>query len=383
MLVFFIGIVVGSSCALLLKGLEWAKQIRTCFPFILFFLPFAGLLSVFLYKRFGREVQKGNLLILKNIKTPQKPIAFVMAPLIFSGTLLTHIFGGSAGREGSAIQMGAALSQKLSAFLKISFHYQRWILLMGISAGFSACFGTPWAAILFGLEIAGFFKGSKISFKTISKPLLFIALASFWAGAVCHFWGIVHTNYALKNIAILNFKSLFYSCLAGLIFGLGANFFVRLTNVCKFFIGFIKSSYLQIFIGGLIISLSVYFMDWQNFVGLGIESILQYLKIPASFDDFFIKALLTALTIGLGFKGGEVTPLFFMGAALGSGLSGLLPLELPTLSAMGFVGLFAGATKSPLSCVVMGAELFGFSALPFLIVACFMANFVSGKGIYV
>ena len=382
------GIVVGSSCALLLKGLSWAKQIRTNFPYILFFLPLAGLVSYLLYRAFGSKVAKGNLLVIQTIKTPQKPIPFAMAPLIFAGTLLTHIFGGSAGREGSAVQMGAALAQKLATILKIDVRYQKWVLLMGLSAGFSACFGTPWAAVLFGLETTGFLKISKFAFgrfSNIYKMLtifILLVLTSIWANAVCHLWGVQHTNYALDKIAALDFNSLLFCALAGLVFGLGANFFIKLTNICRYCIGFVRPKYLRIVVGGAVVSLTVYAMDWQSYAGLGIDSIVGYLQSPAVGYEFFIKALLTAITLGAGFKGGEVTPLFFMGAALGSSLVSLLPVEFSTLSAVGFVALFAGATKSPWACTAMGVELFGAAVLPFVLVGCFIAHKVSGRGIY-
>ena len=397
-LIVLIGVVVGTAGALLLTSLQWAEQIREAQPFFLFLLPIGGFITYLLYHRFGKAVKGGNILVIEEIKNLKKPIPFAMTPLIYIGTVLTHLFGGSAGREGSAVQMGASLTERLGLFLKLRGKYRRLVLLMGVSAGFTACFGTPIAATLFSLETAGLIgllKNRDLTFEpknffkklqnNLYKKISYLCLclvASYWANYVCHLWGVAHTNYALQAVSEMNIEVFGISILAGLIFGLVARTSTLITNFFRYLVRFIKYPFLRIMAGGLLVALAVHFTGWTQYTGLGIDKIVLALHTQSMPYDFLIKMILTALTIGVGFKGGEVTPLFFIGATLGSALSIFLPLDISTLSAMGFVGVFAGATKTPLACMLMGVELFGGPIFPFVMVGCLVAYSISGKGIY-
>lgn len=373
-----VGILAGSASAFFLISLTWLTHLRENNVWIIAFLPLGGLIIGLSYYYWGNEAERGNNLILEEHRTPQKRIPFLMFPLVLGGTLITHLFGGSAGREGTAVQMGATLSDQISTWLKITTEQRRTLLLMGISAGFASVFGTPWAGAVFALEIV--FLGS-LQLRNVYP----VFASAFVADFACHLWGAEHTVYAFyTRVPDLSFKLLLYALVAGVVFGTAARLFALNTHFwSSLFKRFISYPPLRPVIGGVV--LAFIFLLWGDyrFAGLGIPQIEAAFTQEAAPFDFALKLLFTGFTLGAGFKGGEVTPLFFVGATLGSTLCLFVPLPMALLAAMGFVAVFAGATHTPLACTIMAIELFGFDGLVFFAIACFSAYLASGnKGIY-
>lgn len=372
-----LGMFIGTAIAFFLITLEWVTQFRTNHTFVLFGLPVAGLVIGWVYHKFGNQAVRGNNLLLESYETETEKIPFRMAPLVYLGTILTHLFGGSAGREGTAVQIGGAFTAQVERWIPISSDERKTLLLMGISGGFAAVFGTPLAGILFAFELVLF---SRVKLQALF-PVIFIAFfADFW----CHFCGATHTLYAPLELPQVEFSTFVWIILAGLIFGATALLF-SLTGsfLNRTFVQLIPSPIWLPFIGGMVLMVFFATTGLTQFMGLGIPSIVDAFEVNAAPTDFLIKLLLTTFTLAVGFKGGEVTPLFFVGATLGSALALFVPLPISLLAGMGFVAVFSGATHTPVACTVMGMELFGWEVGVYLGIACYVAFLISNSmGIY-
>ncbi len=372
-----VGFFSGSASSFFLVTLEWVGQFRENNNWIIWLLPMGGLFIGFLYYFLGNEVLKGNNLLLEEYENPQKTIPLKMAPLVFVGTIITHLFGGSAGREGTAVQMGGAISDQFTRVFKLDNSDRKMLLILGISAGFASVFGTPLAGALFALEVLYF---SKINFKSIILSFLVAYIAYF----TVEFWHIKHTHYSIPIVPEITSVTFLWVILVGILFGLASMLFSRTTHFWgKLFSKTIPYPPLRPFIGGIILALAFYYIGTTKFSGLGISSIVNAFSVTNNWYDFILKILFTGFTLGAGFKGGEVTPLFFIGATLGSALSVYVPLPIALLAGMGFVAVFSGATHTPIACTIMGIELFGLESGLFIGIACLIAYFSSGSvGIY-
>ncbi len=372
-----IGLLSGSASAFFLVSLNWVTDYREHHFGLIWLLPIGGLFIGLLYHYYGKEVVKGNNLILEEYENPKKSIPLLMAPLVLIGTLITHLFGGSAGREGTAVQMSSSIADQLTRIFKLDNSERKTILILGISAGFASVFGTPLAGALFALEVLYF---SKINFKSILTSFLVAYIAYY----VVEFWQVKHTHYSIPTVPQFSFFNLFWIIIAGILFGFAAMLFSRTTHFWhRTFAKFIAYPPFRPLVGGIILAVSIYFIGTTKYIGLGIPTIVEAFNNANANYDFLLKILFTGFTLGAGFKGGEVTPLFLIGATLGSALSVFIPLPIALLAGMGFVAVFSGATHTPIACTVMGMELFGIESGIYIAIACTIAYFFSGSiGIY-
>lgn len=357
--------------------LDKATLTREQHSWLVYLLPFAGIIVVYLYFQFGRNVERGNNLLIDEIHDPKKIIPFRMLPLIFVSTVVTHLFGGSAGREGTAVQMaGAIADQWAHLFKKLKLDRQQ-LLMMGMSAGFASVFGTPIAGAIFGVEVLAI---GRVRYSSL-LPCLFAAVIAHF---VCLAWGIQHTTYSIGLVPELSVSTILLSFAAGIIFGLCAWFFVwGLHRSSAALQQAIASPFLRVFLGGVVIIALTLIIQSDRYLGLGIPSILNSFAFPSGPQDFILKILFTVITLSVGFKGGEVTPLFFIGATLGSFLSLFMGLPTGLLAGMGFAAVFAGAANVPLASIFMALEMFGGGSGIYMAIAVITSYvFSSHNGIY-
>lgn len=370
----FVGVLSGSASAIFLVSLDWATNFREANPWLIALLPLAGFGIGYVYHHYGANSVKGNNLLLEELYQTKNPIPLRMTPLVFFGTIFTHLFGGSAGREGTAVQMGSSLADQLTKWFSLDQENRRLIIICGVAGGFASVFGTPLAGAIFSLE---WMLTHKFRRKSI-YPALLTALVANWTCELL--WGVGHTVYSIPKVPIHTLMNLAWVIPAGIAFGLAARLFVEtghgISAIFKYTISYPP---LRPVVGGVLIALIVYFSGSTTYIGLGIPRIVEAFEVPVPWYDWLAKTGLTGLTLGSGFKGGEVTPLFFTGATLGNALSPWIPLPLALLAGMGFVGVFSGATNTPIACTVMGMELFGYESGIFLGMACLIAYFSSGR----
>lgn len=382
--------VVGSLCAFFLWALDRATQARFDHPWLLFGLPAAGLAVGLVYRWIGGPAEGGNNLIVEQIHEPGAGVPLRMAPLILVSTVITHLFGGSAGREGTAVQLGGSLASAFGKALYLDKRDVRLMLMAGIAAGFGAVFGTPIAGAVFALEVLTV---GRIQYEALI-PCLISAIAGDW---VCQLWGTGHTHYHIAfggglpafHLDVWLFAKV---ALAGIAFGLISQLFAEASHgaqsVLKKLLPFAP---LRPVLAGAIVIALVYLLGTRAYLGLGVWSAIPGDPTIAGFFQaglvdhwsWLWKVIFTVITLSAGFKGGEVTPLFFIGAALGNCLADLLGAPVDLMAGLGFVAVFAGASNTPLACTIMGVELFGADNTVYIATACFIAYAFSGhSGIY-
>jgi H+/Cl- antiporter ClcA len=371
------GIMAGSASALLLWSLNVATAVREAHRWLIALLPVAGLAVGLMYRYLGTAVEAGNNLILDEVHDPQRTIPVRMTPLILVGTFVTHLFGGSAGREGTAIQTGASLADQLAKPFRLCAEDRRVLLMCGISAGFASVFGTPLAGAVFGLEVL--MVGS-VSYGALVPCFL----AAFAGDLTTRAWHVTHTVYRVSEVPAISARGVLLAAVAGAVFGLVAMAFARTVHViaarCKAMIAY---SPFRPLLGGAVVAVAVFALGTTKYIGLGIPGILAAFNGPQPAYDWAAKFLFTVVTLGTGFKGGEVTPLFFIGATLGNAMAYVLPLPPSLLAGMGFVAVFAGAANTPVASTLMAVELFGAEAGAYAGIACVFSYLFSGdSGIY-
>jgi H+/Cl- antiporter ClcA len=394
LLVLPVSIIVGSLIALFLWLLDAAISMQLNQPWLLFLLPLAGIAIYASYKYLGKNSEAGNNLIMDEIHQPGGGVPFRMAPLVLITTVITHLFGGSAGREGTAVQIGGSIAQFFAKKLKLSRADVRTLLMTGIAAGFGAVFGTPLTGAIFALEVLAL---GRIQ----HDALLPCFMASLLADIVCSAWGIHHTQYHIHfseegtlffKYFHFNFALLLKAIIAGVAFGMAGFLFAELSHSIKNYSNrLIKTKWLIPVAGGILIIALTYSIGSRDYLTLGVSNpdptavsiVSCFREGGAHYFSWWWKLLFTAITIGTGFKGGEVTPLFFIGAALGNTLAVLMGAPVDLMAGLGFIAVFAGATNTPIACTFMGIELFGADNALYYAIACFTAYYFSGHaGIY-
>ncbi|WP_232282875.1 voltage-gated chloride channel family protein [Pedobacter sp. BAL39] len=395
LMLFPVSVAIGTVVALFMWLLSWATHFRFQHTWLLYLLPLSGILIHFIYQSVGKSSEKGNNLIIEEIHQPGGGVPIQMAPIVLMTTIVTHLFGGSAGREGTAVQIGGSIAGLFGRWFKLNEADTKVILTAGIAAGFGAVFGTPLTGAIFAIEVLTI---GRMKYDALLPALI----ASFIGDLSVTLCGIHHTAYHIDPIITnSNFLSAYYPVNVVLImkitfsavcFGLSSYLFVFLIHQIKAFsIKMIRVQWLIPVFGAAVLILMTSLLGKPDYLGLGVES--EYpgaVTIPAAFQiggadtwSWLWKNIFTAVTLGTGFKGGEVTPLFYMGATLGNVLSVVLHAPVSLFAALGFIAVFSGATKTPFACTLMGAELFGIQYLLFFALACFIAYWCSGRpGIY-
>lgn len=372
-----VGILAGSASALFLITLDWMTNTRLANGWLLFLLPLAGFFVGWVYHRFGGRAKGGNALVIDEVHINQDRIPLRMAPFVLAGTLITHLFGGSAGREGTAIQMGASLADTARRIFGLTGNDRRLMLLAGISGGFSSVFGTPIAGFIFGMEVDTV---GQVRYEGII-PCLTSAIVGDW---VTRAWGASHSHYPLAPLINTTPDVMLKIALAGIIFGLTSRLFVRGIKWVKAGLSRISYPPFRPVIGGLVIIGMVLVIGNADYLGLSLPLIQNSVRGEGVIIyAFLLKLIFTVVTLGSGFLGGEVTPLFVIGSTLGYSLGVILGLDPAWVAMVGFVAVFAASSNTPIACIFMGIELFGGNIALVTVVGCMVAYLASGhEGIY-
>ena len=375
---------VGSAAALFLWALDVATRQRFATPWLIYLLPLAGVAMGFYYRYFGKHISSGNHLILGNVHAGRDTVPLSLAPSIIIATVATHLFGGSAGREGTAVQMGAAIAAGCGRLVAKTEQAGRLLLFCGIAAGFGAVFGTPFAGAVFALE----FTGHRLFSRKI-VPCLLTALA---ADQVCLAWGIIHTPYPLIEFTrtISAYLPLVWKLLfAAAVFALASRFFIAASHyTVRKLRAWFPHEAVRAGVGGAVVVALFLIVGTGDYLGLGVlAENKDSLTLPRFFSPdvhapataWLWKLVFTVVTLSAGFKGGEVTPLFFIGAALGNALAWFLNAPVDLFAGVGMIAFFAAATKTPYASIIMGIELLGWHLYAPLAVCTLMTWKLSGR----
>lgn len=358
-----VGTVVGAVTSGFGYGIQYATALREAHPWIIWLLPLAGLLIVFLYRRAGLVHDHGTNTVIEAVREGKK-IPLAQGALVMVSTVLTHLFGGSTGREGAALQLGGSIGSFSARTLRMGRSNTNIVIMAGMTAAFSALFGTPLAAVFLPME----FVSVGVMYYAALVPCI---LSSFVAHAVAVFLG-VHTNhlvpYAVESVPELYSLAFPKTILLGIACALAGILFcwaIHLTH--ELFPKWIPNPYLRVLAGGAAVAVLA-FLVGRDYIGLGSSVIKASFSSQAVPWAFLLKILFTCLTLSSGFKGGEIVPSFFVGATLGSFLSGLLGLPADICAACGMCGVFCAVTNSPVASLFIAFELFGFSGMGYFAV---------------
>jgi H+/Cl- antiporter ClcA len=368
---FVCGLLLGFIGSFFYLFLNAATQFREQHPFMLLFLPCAGLLIVFIYYISGVTVNTGTDLVITAIQSEEE-VPLHVAPLIIISTILTHLCGGSAGREGAALQIGGSIGNTIAKLFHFDEKDTRILIMCGMSACFSALFGTPVAAAIFSMEV-------------ISVGIMYYAalvpcvLSAFIASGVAKYTGIERPHFNIGSIPALNMITGIQFLILSVIFAFTSiTFCIMLHKSAHIYQHFLKNPYAKIVLAGLLIILMRFLFSTTDYLGAGTDVIASSFVFKCAWYVFLLKMIFTAVTLGGGYKGGEIVPALFVGATLGSFLASVFGLPVGLCAACGMVSVFCGVTNCPLTALIMSVELFNSSALQYYMLCIALSYLLSG-----
>ena len=370
-----VGALVGGVSTLFAFCLQKVTAFRGAHPWMVLLLPAAGLVIVFCYRRFLGE-DRGTNLVLAEIHARDR-VPWRMAPLIFCATLLTHLCGGSAGREGAALQLGGSLGNSLAGLLRLDEHDRRVVMMCGMSAAFAAVFGTPMTAAVFTLEVASV----GVMYYAGLMPCAFAALtASRFAAGM----GIEPERFTILDLLPLALGPVLkIVALAMLCAGVATLLCAALHRTGALLRRGVKDPYLRAVCGGCVMIAAWLILGNQDYHGAGVGLIQRAMAGEAPWYAFLLKMLLTAVTIGSGFKGGEIVPSLCVGAAFGCAAGGLMGISPSLCAACGMIAVFCGVTNCPIASLLIAFELLGYGAMPYFLITVAVSYPLSGySGLY-
>ena len=367
----FMGVLGGVIGSAFHHFIEVATHTRENNSWLIAFLPIAGVVITALYYPFKNKGGLNTNRILSSVEADDD-VPIILSPLIIAGTLITHLFGGSAGREGAALQLGGSLGYNIGKIIKLKKDELHIIVMAGMSSFFSAMFGTPLTAAIFSLEV--------IRARNIHrKSLLPCMLASAIAYMIAHFVGSEGVRYSVATMEISVGVIMKTVILAGLCALVSMAFCLAIEYTSKYLKKFIKNEYIRAAVGGAVIVGLAFLLGTVEYNGAGMGVIDRAMTGEASYWAFALKIIFTAITIAAGFKGGEIVPTLFIGSTFGCVIGGLLGMNPAFAASIGFAAVFAGVVKCPIASIALAIEVFGGEGVLLYALACVVTFLLSGK----
>jgi len=371
-----VGIVTGTVGSAFYYGLEWATALREKYPQLILGLPLAGLLIVWMYRVTGRENDKGTNMVISAVRE-ENGISRKTTPLIFVSTIITHLFGGSAGREGAALQMGGGIGSIIATALHMDKRSVTTMIMCGMSGAFAALFGTPMAAAIFSLEV-------------VSVGILYYAalvptvIASLVGAAVAKHWGVHAEHFTILEVPEFTLTpALKIMVLAMLCAGVSKLFCLTLHKSGELFREKIENPYLRVVVAGVIVILLTILVQSTDYMGAGVHVIERAMNGEVRPEAFLLKMIFTAIALSAGFKGGEIIPTLYIGATFGCLMGQILNFSPSLCAAVGMAALFSGVTNSPITSLLIALEMFGMESFSYMMLAVAVSYMLSGyDGLY-
>lgn len=373
-----LSIIIGLGVGIIAAAFSWlvlhGTELRESHKWIVFGLPIGGLAIVAMYKLLGQEKNAGTNIVIQVVRDDKEAVPGRVAPLILISSVITHFFGGSAGREAAALQFGASIGDWFARKIHLNESDRKIITLASMSAAFAGLMGTPMAAAIFPMEViaVGIFYYSAL------VPCVFSAFIAQEVSVLLHVRTLT-SPYPVTDVpAFYSFASIKAIGLAICFAIVGVLFCMALHKTTDLYAKFFKNTYLRIVVGGALVIILYLILGTDAYLGLGNDIIKSSLDIPAGFEVFILKLVFTCLTLCAGYKGGEIVPSFVIGAALGSALSVLFGLPVALCAACGMVGVFCAVTNSPITSFIIAFELFGAEGMPFYCIVIAVCYLLSG-----
>ncbi len=372
-----IGFIIGSTTSFLLHTNDFLGETRKDNSWLILFLPLAGLVLGYIYMNLGTsagtELYKGNNLVIEGVHGKAK-ILRRLGPIVYLGTFMTVLFGGSTGREGAAIQMGGSVAEAVNTFFKVNVIDTKILLMSGISAGFGAAFGTPITGAIFGMEMVAL---GKMKYEAIVPCLVSSFVGHYTAEKI---WGTEHETFIIQTVPELSLLSFAKVILLAILFGLVSVLYSQLRHgIHKVSEKYTKKNHaVRAFIGGMIIVVLTFIIGTNDYNGRSLDMLEESFSQDVPPFAFLAKLVFTAVTLGTGFVGGEAIPLFFIGATLGNTLYHFIDFPMSFVAAVGMIATFCGGANTPIAAFLLAVEMFDGQGMEFFFVACFTSYLFSG-----
>ena len=372
----FIGLTVGTVGVGFHYSIDFVTELRHEHPWLIYLLPLGGLVIVLLYHLCKKDDDKGTNFILSAIRQKNK-ISVLTAPLIFVTSTITHLLGGSSGREGAALQLGGSIAYNFGKVFRLDEKDKKIITMCGMSAAFSALFGTPVTAAVFAIEVVNV---GVMHFSAIVP----CAVSAIVGTKLAQILGVAPTAFLLSGIPELDWLSISkVSVLSILCAILSVIFCVTMHKTEKLYSKFFPNRYVRVVVGGVLVILLTLIVRTHDYNGAGMDIVAKAIAGEAQYEAFILKIIFTALTLSAGYKGGEIVPVFFTGSTFGNVAGKLLGLSPSFGAGIGLVSLFCGVTNCPISSIILSVELFGAEGLVFFLLSCAFSYLLSGyHGLY-
>lgn len=372
-----IGLIIGSTTAFLLNTNDFLGETREKNSWLIYFLPIGGLIIGYFYMNYGKDsgndIAKGNNLVIEGVHG-SATVLKRMGPFVYLGTFITILFGGSTGREGAAIQMGGSVAQTVNEFFKLNAVDKKIFLMSGISAGFGAAFGTPITGAVFGMEMAIL---GKMKYEGLVSCLVSSFVGHYVATII---WHIEHEEFIIQKLPEISITTFALIIFVSILFGLISRAYCQLRHEIQVVSEkYLKKNHMwRAFLGGVIIVALTLLIGSHDYNGRGLDILEASFKEEVSPFAFFWKLIFTAITMGMGFVGGEAIPLFFIGATLGNTLSNVVDLPLSFLAALGMIAVFCAGANTPIAAFLLSVEMFNGTGAEFFFIACLVSYIFSG-----